>query len=44
MDHTSKNEEILKRYKCLIKSNYKEPTNGTLGDRYKENLADLQVG
>ena len=43
MDRTSNNKEILKRYKCLIKSNYKERTNGTFDDCTKEILADLKA-
>ena len=43
MDHSSKNKEILERYKALVQANYKEPTNGNFDDCTKEVLAKLQA-
>ena len=37
----TKNKEILKRYKCLVQSSYREPANGNLDDCTKEVLAEL---
>ena len=37
----TKNKEILERYKGLVQSNYKEPTNGNFDDCTKEVLAKL---
>jgi len=39
----SKNKEILDRYKGLVKSNYKVPTNGKFDDCTTRDLADLQA-
>ena len=36
----TKSMEILERYKDLVQSNYKEPTNGNFDDCTKEVLAE----
>ena len=41
VDHSLQNKEILERYKGLVQSNYKEPTNGNFDDCTKEVLAVL---
>ena len=38
----TKDKEILERYKGLVQSNYKEPTNGSFDDCIKKVLAELQ--
>ena len=38
----TKNKEILGRYKGLVQSNYKEPTNGNFDDYINEVLVELQ--
>ena len=37
----TKNKEMLERYKGLVQSNYKGPTNGNFDDCTKEVLAKL---